>query len=44
MFEHAGNSIAMGNATDDVKAVCSYVTERPEDDGIARAMAHFGLI
>ena len=44
MFEHAGNSIAMGNATEDVKAVCSFVTDRPEDDGIARAMAHFGLI
>ena len=44
MFEHAGISIAMGNASDDVKAVCSYVTGRPEEDGIAAAMRHFGLI
>ena len=44
MLEHAGHSIAMGNATDDVKAVCSYVTDRPENDGIEKAMKHFGLI
>ena len=44
MLQHAGCSIAMGNATEDVKAVCSYVTDRPENDGIAKAMKHFGLI
>ena len=44
MLAHAGNSIAMGNATDDVKAVCTWVTDRPEDDGIEKAMRHFGLI
>ena len=44
MFEHAGHSIAMGNATDEVKAVCTYVTDRPENDGIEKAMKHFGLI
>ena len=44
MLEHAGRSIAMGNATDDVKAVCSHVTDRPEDDGIAKAMKYFGII
>ena len=44
MLEHAGCSIAMGNATDDVKAVCSYVTDLPEHDGIEKAMKHFGLI
>ena len=44
MLEHAGQSIAMGNAPDDVKAVCTYVTDRPEDDGIEHAMKHFGLI
>ena len=44
MLEHAGQSIAMGNAPDDVKAVCSYVTDRPENDGIEKAMRHFGLI
>ena len=44
MFEHVGNSIAMGNAPEDVKAACSYVTDLPERDGIAKAMKHFGLI
>jgi Cof subfamily protein (haloacid dehalogenase superfamily) len=44
MFAHAGCSIAMGNATDDVKAICSYVTDRPENNGIEKAMKHFGLI
>ena len=44
MLQHVEHSIAMGNATDDVKAACSYVTDLPEKDGIAKAMAHFGLI
>lgn len=44
MLEHVGHSIAMGNATDDVKAACSWVTDRPENDGIEKAMRHFGLI
>jgi len=44
MFRHAGHSIAMGNAPDDVKAVCSYVTARPEEDGIEKALRHFSLI
>ena len=44
MFAHAGHSIAMGNASADVKAACSWVTARPEDDGIRKAMIHFGII
>lgn len=44
MFEHAGCSVAMGNAPEEIRAVCSYVTARPEDDGIAKALKHFGLI
>ena len=44
MLRHAGHSIAMGNAPDDVKAACTWVTDRPEDDGIEKAMRHFGLI
>ena len=44
MLQHAGCSIAMGNAADDVKAACTYVTDRPENDGIEKAMRHFGLI
>lgn len=44
MFEAAGHSIAMGNAPEDVKAVCGYVTDPPERDGIRNAMKHYGLI
>ena len=44
MFDHVGHSIAMGNASEEVKSVCSYVTDRPEDHGIRNAMKHFGLI
>ena len=44
MFAHAGHSIAMGNAPEDVKAACSWVTARPEEDGIRKALIHFGLI
>ena len=44
MFEHVGHSIAMGNAAEEVKAACSYVTDRPENDGIEKAMRYYGLI
>ena len=44
MFEHVGCSIAMGNAPEEVKAACSYVTARPEEDGIRKAMIRFGII
>ena len=44
MFGHVKHSIAMGNAPEDVKAACSYVTDRPENDGIKKAMIRFGII
>jgi Cof subfamily protein (haloacid dehalogenase superfamily) len=44
MFGHVGHSIAMGNAPEDVKAACSWTTDRPEDDGIKKAMIRFGII
>ena len=44
MFEHVGHSIAMGNAPEDVKAAGSWTTALPEDDGIKKAMIHFGII
>lgn len=43
MLQHVKHSVAMGNAPDDVKSACSYVTARPEDDGIELALKHFGL-
>ena len=44
MLTRVPNSIAMGNAPDDVKELCAYVTARPEEDGIEKAMRHFRLI
>lgn len=44
MLQHVKYSIAMGNAPEDVKALCFYVTDRPEEDGIANAMKAFGII
>jgi Cof subfamily protein (haloacid dehalogenase superfamily) len=43
MFRQSGISIAMGNATDDVKAQAKYVTKSNEEDGFAYAMDHFVL-
>lgn len=37
MFAYAGTSVAMGNGTDEVKAVASFVTHSNDDDGIAYA-------
>lgn len=44
MLECAGVSVAMGNATDAVKAVADYVTDDVDSDGIWNACAHLGLV
>lgn len=38
------HSIAMGNSPDGVKAAAEYVTSPLNEDGIANALAHYGLI
>ncbi|MCO7125072.1 Cof-type HAD-IIB family hydrolase [Sporolactobacillus shoreicorticis] len=38
MFEVAGVSVAMGNANDDIKAVCDRVTKNYDEDGVAHAI------
>jgi hydroxymethylpyrimidine pyrophosphatase-like HAD family hydrolase len=38
MFKKSGLSIAMGNATDDVKRVATQVTASNEDEGFAKAI------
>jgi Cof subfamily protein (haloacid dehalogenase superfamily) len=38
MFRNSGLSIAMGNATDDVKQIATHVTASNEDEGFAKAM------
>ena len=44
MLEAVPNSVAMGNAEQAVKDICSYVTTPIREDGIYRAMKHFDLI
>ncbi|MBR0385289.1 MAG: HAD family phosphatase [Erysipelotrichaceae bacterium] len=44
MLKMCGIGIAMGNAHEDVKAIADYVTEGMNDDGILKALQHFGLL
>jgi Cof subfamily protein (haloacid dehalogenase superfamily) len=44
MLRHAGIGIAMGNANDEVKAAADYVTDSVDEDGIFKALKHFGII
>ena len=44
MLKHAGLGIAMGNASERVQAAADFVTTSVDDDGIAYALKHFGLI
>lgn len=44
MLETVGIGIAMGNAVVEAKSVADYQTERIENDGIKKALEHFGLI
>lgn len=44
MLEAVPNSVVMGNGEESVKSCCSYVTDSVEEDGILKAMEHFGLI
>lgn len=44
MLRHVGTGVAMGNADEAVKAEADYVTTSVDEEGIARALRHFGLI
>ncbi|MDR2919574.1 MAG: Cof-type HAD-IIB family hydrolase [Tannerella sp.] len=44
MLQHVAVGVAMGNASDEVKASADYVTDSVDDDGIANALRYFGLI
>ena len=44
MLRFAGIGVAMGNAAEEVKGAVDYVTASVDEDGIARALRHFGLI
>lgn len=41
MLMHAGCAVAMGNASDEVKAISSFVTGTNDEDGVAQAIDHF---
>lgn len=44
MLRHAGIGVAMGNAGDEAKAVSDHITSSVDDDGVERALIHFGLL
>lgn len=44
MLRHVACGVAMGNAADEVKAAADYVTDSVDEDGVARAFRHFGLL
>ncbi|AMB99381.1 hypothetical protein AWM75_04965 [Aerococcus urinaehominis] len=44
MLEWAGTGVAMGNATDQVKAVAQYITKSNDDHGIAQAIEALVLV
>lgn len=44
MLSYAGIGVAMGNATEETKAVADYVTTDCDEDGIWNALKHFQLI
>lgn len=44
MIKHAAVGVAMGNASDSVKAVADYITATVDDDGIYKALKHYNLI
>ena len=44
IIRQAGIGVAMGNATDNVKAVADYVTTAVDDEGVKNALIQFGVI
>ncbi len=44
MLQHVAIGVAMGNAADDVKEAADYVTDSVDNDGVYKALRHFGVI
>ena len=44
MLQLAGVGVAMGNASDTVKAAADYVTAGVDEDGVLKALKHFSII
>ena len=44
MLKYVGIGVAMGNAEEEVKAIADYVTSDVDEDGIEKALKHFGIL
>lgn len=44
MIKHAAIGIAMGNAGENVKQAADYITDTVDNDGIHKALVHFGIL
>ncbi|MHB8131757.1 MAG: HAD family hydrolase [Mobilitalea sp.] len=44
MLEFVHHSIGMGNSSDDIKGIVSYLTKDVDQDGVAVALKHFNII
>lgn len=44
MLEYAAHAIAMGQAPEEIKKICEFVTDDVKHDGFAKAMEYFNLI
>ncbi len=44
MLQFVPNSIAMGNAAEDILPYCAYQTDCVENDGLAKALKHYDII
>lgn len=44
MIRHAAIGVAMGNASEQAKEAADYVTESVDDDGVYKALCHFGVL
>lgn len=44
MLSHAAIGVAMGNAGEEVKKAARYVTSSVDEDGIMKALQHFGVL
>ncbi|GHA49563.1 sugar-phosphatase [Photobacterium aphoticum] len=43
MIAYAGLGVAMGNATDDIKAIANHITDTNDNDGVAKVIEQFIL-
>ena len=44
MFRLAKHTVCMGGGMDEVKGMCEYVTSKVMEDGIEKALKHYGLL